>query len=79
MRKKIKKWIAMLLCLAMAFSLLPAKSVKADDPEIKLKFSADDLDKVDIRYQIEETSPVLLDKSLADAGRAIWISMVVWE
>ncbi|MDD6656168.1 MAG: DUF4214 domain-containing protein [Lachnospiraceae bacterium] len=76
MRKRIKKWIAMFLCLAMVFSILPAISVKAADPEIKLKFSADDLDKVDISYQIGEASPVSLDKSQADAEGAIWISNI---
>lgn len=76
MRKRIKKWVAMFLCLAMAFSLLPAISVKADDPEIKLKFSADDLDKVEISYQIGETSPVPLDINQADAGRAIWVNNI---
>ena len=76
MRNGMKKCMAMVLCLAMIFSLLPAISVKAADPEIKLKFTADDLDKVDISYQIGEASPVSLDKSQADAEGAIWISNI---
>lgn len=52
MRKRIKKWIAMFLCLAMVFSLLPAISVKAAGT-ISIQIASDALSKVDVFYTID--------------------------
>lgn len=51
MRNGMKKSIAMLLCLAMIFSLLPAISVKAAGT-ISIKIASDALAKVDVFYTI---------------------------
>lgn len=51
MRKSTKKWVAMFLCLAMIFSLLPAISVKAAGT-ISIQIASDALSKVDVFYTI---------------------------
>ena len=71
MRNGMKKCIAMFLCLAMVFSFLPAILVKAAG--IDMKFSATDLDKVDIYYKIGDGQEVDVRTLEPDGGGAIWV------
>ena len=57
MRNRMKKWIAMFLCLAMAFSLLPAISVKADGTN-SIYIASSAFENADVYYSINEGSEI---------------------
>lgn len=80
MQNMIKKFVACLLSLAMVFTMIPSDVVRAEEEPgetntaaVSLKFSAADLEKADITYQVGENDAVPVADIQPDDGGAVWV------